>query len=147
VETNNPAAPPPGTIKIDPDLGFAPHLVHDFIGLYGPDSNFVVATADCLTRRFIHVLVQTGKLAPDTVPVQLGPDQARGALEHLVLVLERRGAEKPSVALMQSALGHVAPRVFQTLAQATLGVDPVERWFGFFELGKFVECNALFNAS
>jgi len=134
-------------VRIDPEAGFAPLLVEGFIGLYGPDSSFVVATADCLTRRFIHVLIQSGKLAPETVPRQLGGDQARGTLEHLVGVLERRGAEKPSVALMQSALGHVQPRTFQSLAQATLGVAPTERWLMLFEQGKFVECKALLVAS
>lgn len=145
MEANRPTGTPPGTIQIDPEDGFGPHLVDDFMDLYGPDSNFVAGTADCLTRRFIRVLIKAGKLAPDTVPVQFGGDQAREALDDLLRVLERRGAEKPSVALMQSAVGHAAPEAFQSLAQMILGVDSVERWFTLFEQGKFEECNALLN--
>jgi len=143
VEPSRPIGTPKGTIQIDPDQGFGPHLTDDFMDLYGPESGFVISTADCLTRRFTRVLVKAGKLAQDTVPVQFGGDQARDTLENLLGAMGRRGVEKPSVVLMQSAIGHAPPENFQLIAQSTLGIDSVALWFMLFEQGKFGECNAL----
>jgi hypothetical protein len=133
VQDNQPSGTPPGTIQIDPDQGFGPHMTEAFLDLYGEDSVFVTATVDCLTWRFVDVLVRAEKLPSDFEPVQYGSPEMRQALEALLKTLGARGLDNPSTVLMRSAVGHELPQAFQVMAGTLLGNDLIARWLRLLE--------------
>ncbi|GAB3029601.1 hypothetical protein GCM10027285_10090 [Oleiagrimonas citrea] len=124
-----PAGTPEGSIPIDPDVGFAPHITDDFLDSYGESSVFVTAAVDCLTYRFVRVLVKAGKLPQEHHTPQYGTPEMREALEQLLSKLASCGMDKPPVVLMRSAVGRSEPRAFQDAAGAILGVGLVGNWF------------------
>lgn len=134
---------PAGTIQIDPEQGFGPHVSDAFLDLYGEDSVFVTATVDCLTWRFVGVLVRAEKLPADFEPVQYGSPEMRQALDAFLKALSVRGLENPSTSLMRSALGHEQPQAFQTAAGALLGQDLVDRWLQLLEQQDYAGATAL----
>jgi len=142
-EEDSPPDAPPSTIQIDPNEGFGPDLSEAFLDLYGEDSIFVTATVDFLTWRYVDVLVKARKLPEDFEPPQYGSPEMRQTLAHLLKVLAARGLEKPPIELMQSAVGHKQPRMFQARASATLGSDLVARWLHLLEQQDYAGATAL----
>ncbi len=133
MQTDQPDDAPPGTIQIDPDEGFGPHLAQSFLDWYGEDSVFAAATADCLTWRFVKVLVRAGKLPAEHQPHVYGSPELCEALEALLDALSTRGLEKASVLLLQSAVGRADAHAFQTAAGYVLGNDLIQRWLVLLE--------------
>ncbi len=142
-EEDPPRGVPPGTIQIDPSEGFGPHMSEDFLDLYGEGSVFVTATVDCLTWRYIKVLIKAEKLSEDFEPTQYGSPEMRQTLEAFLKALAICGLEKPSVTLMRSALGREQPRAFQDTAGALLGSDLVARWLHLLEQEDYAAAMAL----
>ena len=128
MQSERPTDVPAGTIQIDPEQGFGPHLSDAFLELYGEDSVFVTATVDLLTWQFVAVLIKAEKLPADFVAVQYGTPEMRHALDAFLKTLAGRGLEKPSTSLMRSAVGHEQPQAFQAAAGTLLGYDLVARW-------------------
>lgn len=133
MQDDRPSAPSPGNISVDPEEGFGPHMSEAFLDHYGTDSVFVTATVDCLTWRFIRLLVNGGHLSSDFEALQYGSPEMRQTLEVLLDVLAARGLEKPSVVLMQSAVGRAPPRAFEEAATALLGSALVADWLHLLE--------------
>jgi len=118
-------------------------MAEEFLDLYGEDSVFVTATVDCLTWRYLKVLIKAEKIPEDFEPTQYGSPEMRQALEVFLKALAARGLEKPSVTLMQSAVGHEQPRAFQATAGALLGRDLVARWLHLLEQEDYAGATAL----
>ncbi len=118
---------------MDPEEGFGPHMSEAFLDHYGTDSVFVTATVDCLTWRFIRLLVDGGNLPSDFEPLQYGSPEMREALEGLLDALAARGLEKPVVVLMQSAVGRKPPQAFEEAATALLGTESIADWLRLLE--------------
>jgi hypothetical protein len=133
VQEDRPSDTPPGYISIDPDEGFGPHMSEAFLDRYGTDSVFVTATVDCLTWRFIRLLVNGGNLSSDFEPLQYGCPEMREALEALLEVLAVRGLETPFLVLMQSAAGRKPPQAFEDAATALLGAPLFADWLRLLE--------------
>lgn len=142
-EQDMPAGTPEGTISVDPDEGFGPYIKDGFLELYGEESVFVTATVDCLTFRFIGVLVRAGKLPKEHYAPQYGTSAMREALEHLLSVLGSRGMEKPAVALMRAAVGHDEPGAFVEAAGTILGAGVVAEWRVKLERGDYAGAASL----
>ncbi|MCK9490154.1 MAG: hypothetical protein M0Q42_12335 [Xanthomonadales bacterium] len=134
---------PAGTLQIDPQQGFGPHLSDAFLDLYGEDSVFVNAAVDLLTWQFVAVLIKAEKLPADFVPIQYGTPEMRHTLDALLKTLAGRGLEKPSTALMRSAVGQEQPQAFQTAASTLLGYDLVSRWLQRLEQHNYAGADAL----
>ncbi|GAB2524815.1 hypothetical protein GCM10027188_29700 [Lysobacter humi (ex Lee et al. 2017)] len=134
---------PPGTIPVDPEEGFGPHLTDAFLEAYGEDSVFVTATVDLLTWRFVRVLVKAGKLPEEFEPPQFGPPEMRRALAGLITKLSERGQDRPAVSLMRSAIGHEHPLAFQNVARAVLGEGVVASWLACLEREDYARAEAL----
>jgi hypothetical protein len=143
VQSERPAGVPAGTIQIDPEQGFGPHISDAFLDLYGEDSVFVTATVDLLTWQFVGVLIKAEKLPADFVAVQYGTPEMRHALSALLKSLAGRGFEKPSTSLMRSAVGHDQPQAFQAAAGTLLGHDVVSRWLQRLEQQDYAGVTAL----
>jgi hypothetical protein len=143
VQEDRPRGTPPGTIQIDPDQGFGPHMTEAFLNLYGEDSVFVTATVDSLTWRFVGVLVRAEKLPSDFEAVQYGSPAMRQALEVLLKALGARGLDNPSTTLMRSAVGHEQPQAFQATASLLLGDSIVANWLGLMEQEDYAGATAL----
>ena len=143
MQEDAPSGTPSETIQVNPDEGFGPHMADAFLSLYGENSVFVTATVDCLTRRFINVLIKADKLPPDSEPVQYGAVEMREALESFLQTLSARGSDRPSIALMRSAVGHEQPQTFQRMAAALLGSDLVDRWLRLLEQEDYAGASAL----
>jgi hypothetical protein len=143
VQSERPAGVPTGTIQIDPEQGFGPHLSDAFLNLYGEDSVFVTATVDLLTWQFVAVLIKAEKLPADFVAVQYGAPEMRHALDAFLKTLAGRGLEKPSTLLMRSAVGHEQPQAFQAAAGTLLGYDLVARWLQRLERQDYAGVAAL----
>lgn len=140
---DEPGAPPPGLISIDPDDGFGPHMTDAFLDHYGRGSVFVTATVDCLTWRFVGVLIRDGRLPADFEPIQYGSAAMRLALEELLGALQARGLEKAALVLMRSATGYEAPQAFQARASEWLGTETVASWLELVEREEFDRATAL----
>ena len=134
---------PPGTISVDPDEGFGPHLTDAFLEAYGEDSVFVTATVDQLTWQFVRVLVKAGKLPEEFEPPQFGPPEMRGALAGLIAKLSERGQDRPAISLMRSAVGHEHSLAFQRAASAALGESVVAAWLSCLEMEDYAGAAAL----
>ena len=143
MQEERPAGVPAGTIQIDPEQGFGPHVSDAFLDLYGEDSVFVTASVDFLTWRFVGVLVRAEKLPADFEPVQYGTPEMRQALDVFLKALSARGLENPPTLLMRSALGHEQPQAFQSAASALLGYDLVGRWLQLLEQQDYAGATAL----
>lgn len=138
-----PAGTPEGTIPVDPDEGFGPHIVDSFLERYGEESVFVTATVDCLTYRFIQVLARAGKLPEEHHTPQYGAPAMREALEQLLSVLGSRGMDKPAIVLMRAAIGHEGPSSFLEAASMVLGTALVEDWLFKLEREDYVGAGSL----
>ncbi len=143
MQENRPSDAPPGTIQIDPEQGFGPHMAEAFLERYGEDSVFVTATVDCLTWRFIGVLTKAGKLPTDHEPIQYGSPEMRGAIEALLKALSTCGMDKPVVALMRSATGHEQPQAFELAAAGLLGNHLIDNWLHLLEKEDYAGAAAL----
>ena len=143
MQSERPAGTPAGTLQIDPEQGFGPHLSDAFLDLYGEDSVFVNAAVDLLTWQFIAVLIKAQKLPADFVAIQYGTPEMRHALGVFLNTLAGRGLEKPSAALMRSAVGQEQPQAFQTSASTLLGYDLVSRWLQRLEQQDYAGAAAL----
>ena len=146
MQSERPTGVPAGTIQIDPEQGFGPHLSDAFLELYGEDSVFVTATVDLLTWQFVAVLIKAEKLPADFVAVQYGTPEMRHALDAFLKTLAGRGLEKPSTSLMRSAVGHEQPQAFQVAAGTLLGYDLVARWLQRLEQQDYAGVTALLAA-
>lgn len=135
--------PPAGTVWIDLDEGYRPHFTEDFVALYGANSLFTLAVADCLLERHVEVLVRAEKLAADTPTLQLGPIGALKSLVALLKFLSARNVEKPVVLLMQCALGHTAPVQFERKVDESLGLGAFGRWVQALERSEFSQADSL----
>lgn len=131
------AGPPPGTVWIDPEVGYLPHFADAFLDAYGADSRFVLAVADCLFDRHVNVLIRAGKMPPDTLPMRIGTPRAFDAMVLLMRTLTSRGVERSVVQLMQVALGSRDHRAFSSVVDETFGEGVFERWRQAFERGEF----------
>ena len=138
--------PPPGTVWIDPAVGYLPHFVDTFLDVHGADSRFVRAVADCLFDRHVNVLIRAGKMPADTLPMRIGSAQAFDAMTFLMRTLTARGVERPVVVLMQAALGHRDPLAFSSMVDEALGDGTFERWRRAFECGEFERAAACIGA-
>ncbi len=143
MKEDRPTGTPAGTIQIDPDLGFGPHVTEAFLHLYGEDSVFVTATVDSLTWRFAGVLIRANKLPTDYEPVQYGSPEMRQSLDALLRALGARGLDNPPTALMRSALGLEPPQAFQVAASSLLGDSLVANWLHLMELEDYAGATAL----
>ena len=143
MQEDRPSDAPPDTVSIDPEQGFGPHITEAFLDLYGEDSVFVSATVDCLTCRFVGVLVRAGKLSADFEPIQYGSPEMLQALEGFLKVLAARGLENPSTALMRSALGYEGPQTFLATASSVLGGELVVCWLQLLEQEDYAGAAAL----
>jgi len=143
VQEDRPSGTPLGTIQIDPDQGFGPHMTEAFLNLYGADSVFVTATVDSLTWRFAGVLVRAQKLPPDFEPVQYGTPEMRQALDAFLKALGTRGLDNPPTALMRSATGHEQPQAFLLVASSLLGDNLVANWLRLMEQENYAGATAL----
>lgn len=133
MQDERPKGIPEGTIQIDPEEGFGPHITEAFLDLYGEYSVFAAATVDLLTWRFVGVLVKADKLPMDFEPPQYGPPEMRKALDGLLKALTAQGHENSVAALMRSALGRQPPQAFQIAAGTLLGNDLIVRWLQLLE--------------
>ena len=143
MQEDRPSGTPAGTIHINPEEGFGPHISEAFLGFYGEDSAFVTATVDSLTHRFLNVLIQAEKLPPDHMQIQYGSTEMREALDRLLQTLTSRGANGPSVILMRSAVGHDAPQAFERMAGDLLGSELLSNWFSLLEKEDYAGAEAL----
>ena len=143
MQSERPAGLPAGTIQIDPEEGFWPHLSDAFLDLYGEDSVFVTATVDLLTWQFVGVLIRAENLPANFAAIQYGAPEMRHALDAFLKTLAGRGLEKPSTSLMRSAVGHERPQAFQAAAGTLLGHDPVTRWLQRLEQQDYAGVTAL----
>lgn len=143
MQDDRPSDTPLGTIQIDPEQGFGPHMTEAFLERYGEDSVFVTATVDCLTWRFIGVLTKAGKLPADYEPLQYRALEMRGAIEALFKALSACGMDKPAVALMRSATGHEQPQAFELAAAGLLGSRLMGNWLHLIEKEDYAGATAL----
>ena len=143
MQEDQPSGTPAGTIKIDPDQGFGPHVTEAFLSLYGEDSVFVTATVDSLTWRFVSVLIRAKELPTDFEAVQYGTPEMRQALDAFLTVLSTRGLDNPPTALMRSATGHEQPQAFLLSASSLLGDNLVASWLRLMEREDYVGATAL----
>ncbi len=143
MQDERPSGTPDGTVRIDPDEGFGPHVTDAFLELYGEHSVFACATVDLLTWRFVRVPVRAEKLPPDFDPPQYGPPEMRESLDVFLKALKAQGHENPPTALMRSALGHEPPEAFQIAAGTLLGNDLVTRWLHLLERQDYAGATAL----
>ncbi|MEI2742835.1 MAG: hypothetical protein V9G63_10450 [Candidatus Competibacter sp.] len=120
--------PPDGSIPVDPEEGFGPLISEAFLEQYGNDSVFVIGTIDCLTHRFVHVLIRAGRLPIDYPIKQYGSNDMRESLEHLIEALNTHGIKNPLLLLMRSAIGHERPQEFLACAGSILGPDVIAHW-------------------
>ena len=138
-----PRGMPDGTLNIDPDQGFGPHMKEEFLDFYGVDSVFVTSTVDCLTHRFLNVLIKAKKIPSDHARIQYSSNDMREALESLLEALSSRGVEKPAIALMRSAVGQDDARAFERMAGTQLGSDLLNEWFRLLERENYLGAKAL----
>jgi hypothetical protein len=138
-----PSGTPEGTIPVDPDVGFAAHVADGFVEHYGEDSVFVAAAVDCLTHRFIRVLVRAGKLPEDHQAPQYGTPEMRGALDRLLSVLDSRGMDNPTAALMRSVVGRAGPGTFVQAAGVVVGEQLIGGWLLKMEQEDYVGADSL----
>ena len=143
MQESRPIGVPAGTIQIDPEKGFGPHVSDAFLDLYGEDSVFVTATVDCLTWRFVRVLVRAEKLPADFEPIQYGSAEMRQALDGFLKALSVRGLENPPTSLMRSAVGQEQPQAFLAAAGGFLGHGLVGRWLQLLEQQDYAGATAL----
>ena len=146
MQEERPSKAPSEDVSINPDEGFGPHISEDFLELYGKGSVFVTATVDCLTWRFIQVLVRAEKLPQDTSPLQYGEPEMREALEDLLAAMSDRGIEKLSLALMRSAVGRESPQAFQEAANSRLGSSTVSQWLTLLEHENYAGASGLLSS-
>lgn len=135
--------PPAGTIQVDPEEGFGPHVTERFLDFYGEGSVFVTATVDCLNHRFASVLMKSGGLPADHVALQYGTPEMRGSLESLLKALAIQGLSKPPVLLMRSATGYEEPQQFISTASSILGAELVTNWMHLLEQEDYAGADAL----
>lgn len=133
MKENPPSDTPSAYISIDPDEGFGPHMSEAFLDCYSAGSVFVTATVDCLTWRFVRLLITGGNLPPDFEPLQYGSPEMRETLEALLEALAGRGLETPFLVLMQSAAGRKPPQAFEDEAVALLGAPLIADWLRLLE--------------
>lgn len=146
-DSDNPATGiPAGTLQIDPEEGFGPHIAECFLDLYGEDSVFATATVDCLTHGFVRVLIKSGRLSADHVPIRYGTPAMRESLENLLEALESRGLDKPFLLLMRSAVGREEPQHFLSVASSVLGTELVTSWLRRLEQEDYAGANAFLAA-
>jgi len=143
VQDEKPSGTPDGTIQIDPDEGFGPHVTEAFLDLYGEHSVFACATVDLLTWRFVRVLVRAEKLPTQFEPPQYGPPEMRQSLDKLLRALTAQGHDNPPAALMRSATGHEPPEAFQLAAATLIGHDLVTSWLHLLEQQDYAGTSAL----
>jgi len=132
-----------GAMRINSYVGLAPHFADAFQETYGKNSAFVTAAVDCLNADFVKAFVQAGKLPKEHHLPSWGTPARREALEQLLARLQSCGMEKPSIALLRSAVGHTEPRAFMDAAGKVLGTDVMDNWLREIQQENYAAASSL----